>query len=52
MQQSEIYAHFMSKKLGLSEEQSKQKQLDMEEEEKDNISRVDINMKDAKGNVA
>jgi chromatin-remodeling ATPase INO80 len=25
MQQSEIYAHFMSKKLGLSEEQQKQK---------------------------
>lgn len=35
MQQSEIYAHFMSKKLGLSDELQKLKTADIEEEERD-----------------
>ena len=42
MQQSEIYAHFMSKKLGLVEEQKKQMSMDLEEEKKDNFRRVEI----------
>ena len=52
MQQSEIYAHFMSKKLGLHEEQNKQRVQDLEEEKKDNFRRVDIDMIQAKGQVA
>ena len=40
MQQSEIYAHFMAKKLGLSDEQKTQRAHDMEEEQRDHFSRV------------
>lgn len=32
MNQSEVYAHFMSKKMGLGEELMKQKEQDMREE--------------------
>lgn len=52
MQQSEIYAHFMSKKLGLAEEQQKQRQMDMDDEKKENFNRVDIDEGAAKLHVA
>lgn len=42
MNQSEIYAHFMSKKLGLHDEQAKQRKEDIDEEHKDRFQRVDI----------
>ena len=35
MQQSEIYAHFMATKMGLADDQNKQKQQDLEEEKKE-----------------
>ena len=52
MQQSEIYAHFMSKKLGLVEEQKKQMSMDMDEEKKDNFRRVEIDEQQARTNIA
>lgn len=52
MQQSEVYAHFMSKKLGLSDEQQKQKQMDLEDEKKSAFKRFDIDEKEARHNIA
>lgn len=52
MQQSEIYAHFMSKKLGLADEQQKQRQQDMDEERESNFKRLEIDTKEAKHNIA
>lgn len=52
MQQSEIYAHFMSKKLGLSDEVQKQKQMDMEDEQRDHFKRYDIDEQEARTNIA
>lgn len=51
MQQSEIYAHFMAKKLGLSDEQQKQKQQDMDDEKEGNFRRVQIDETEAKQNI-
>lgn len=48
MQQSEIYAHFMSKKLGNSEEQMKNKN----ELQNSNIQRVDVDKKAARIEIA
>ena len=42
MQQSEIYAHFMSKKLGLSDEVQKQKQMDVDDEQREAFKRLEI----------
>jgi chromatin-remodeling ATPase INO80 len=52
MQQSEIYAHFMSKKLGLSEELQKQKQDAEDDERRESFKRLDIDEKEARQNIA
>lgn len=42
----------MSKKLGLSEEVQKQKQNDMEDEERDAFRRLEIDEREARHNIA
>jgi DNA helicase INO80 len=52
MNQSEIYAHFMSKKLGLHDEQQKQRKEDLEDEHKERFLRVDVDEATARSKVA
>ena len=42
MKQSEIYAHFMSNKMGMSDELEKTKKANLEEEAEANIKRVQV----------
>jgi len=52
MKQSEIYAHFMSNKMGMSDELEKTKKANLEDEVEGNIKRVQVDMGDARKRIA
>ena len=52
MKQSEIYAHFMAKKVGMSEEMKETKQNLEETENEINYKRVEVDEENAKKRTA
>ena len=52
MKQSEIYAHFMSNKMGMNEELEKAKKANLEEEALQNVDRVVVDEKEARKRIA
>jgi len=52
MKQSEIYAHFMSNKMGMSEELKQTKDDVLAEEAKNNYRRVDVDERNARKRMA
>lgn len=52
MKQSEIYAHFMSNKMGMAEETKKARDEVLSDEAKNNYARADVDEKKARRKLA